>query len=262
MEDQKSSRLDSSAAPTILAVDTSSRRLGLALTSGCRQLAVLNLETDLPHSRQLFASLATLLKEADAELSALAALAVTTGPGSFTGLRVGLAAAKGLAHSLRRPLYGVSTFDAAALAAGAEGLIAVLLNASRGDLFCAVRQVSAEGELMKVGRDRVAPAEIVLTELSEELRGRKATILGEAAITYHAELCRRADIGGTEVLVAAHPDAEFRGWQLLDRIPPLAPAVAARALRLLRANAAPEAMAYYLRPADAELKVLEPPARS
>ncbi|MER3404894.1 MAG: tRNA (adenosine(37)-N6)-threonylcarbamoyltransferase complex dimerization subunit type 1 TsaB, partial [Chloroflexota bacterium] len=78
-----------------------------------------------------------VLAEAGAKIDDVTVFAATTGPGSFTGLRVGLAAVKGLAQARRSALRGVTTLQALAWAADArDALIVPLINSPRGDLFC------------------------------------------------------------------------------------------------------------------------------
>src|SRR5207253_1846803 len=85
--------------PLILAVDTSSPRLSLALARGATVISAIASESGTPHSQTLFVHLAALFDSAQLDPRHVDAFAVATGPGSFTGLRVGLAAVKGLAHT-------------------------------------------------------------------------------------------------------------------------------------------------------------------
>lgn len=94
--------------------------------------------------------------------AALAAVAVGRGPGSFTGVRIGAATAKGLAHGLGAPLVGFGTLDAVAHAARAEGLIGVLGDAMRGEVYPALFRAHA-GSVARLEADRVArPTEVAV----------------------------------------------------------------------------------------------------
>ncbi|RZV55474.1 MAG: tRNA (adenosine(37)-N6)-threonylcarbamoyltransferase complex dimerization subunit type 1 TsaB [Pseudomonadales bacterium] len=100
---------------TILALETSAARCQAALYDG-NSLRVVE-ESDAQHSRVLLALIQTLLKQEDLALQALQAIAVANGPGSFTGLRIGIAIAQGLAYAARLPVVPVGTLAALAYAA-------------------------------------------------------------------------------------------------------------------------------------------------
>lgn len=107
----------------------------------------------LPLTEQLLASVAL-------DPRMLAAIAVGRGPGSFTGVRIGVATAKGLAHGMGIPLAGFGTLDAVAVAARAEGLVGVLGDAMRGEVYPALFRVHA-GSAVRLTSDRVAhPADV------------------------------------------------------------------------------------------------------
>jgi tRNA threonylcarbamoyladenosine biosynthesis protein TsaB len=99
----------------LLAIDTSTQLAGLALYDGAVQ-AELVWVAGRRHSAQVMPQLERLLRLLDMEVTALTAVAAARGPGSFTGVRVGLAAAQGLAVALDLPVYGVCSLDV--LAAG------------------------------------------------------------------------------------------------------------------------------------------------
>lgn len=123
-----------------LALDTSTARAGLALAEEGRLLAELNLH--LPrrgHAEKLIPALQTVLGLLDISISRVQGLAVTVGPGSFTGLRVGVSTARAWAQVLDLPLIGVSTLDVLAAAVDAPGiLICPLLDARQGYLYTAL----------------------------------------------------------------------------------------------------------------------------
>ena len=120
----------------LLALDTATRTpvLGLAQRDG-QPIVQRRWQSRHRHGEQLLTELDALLATADATPADLGAIAVGLGPGSFTGLRIGLATAKVLAHALRLPLVGLSTTRALALAAGSEGEIAVTLPAGVADRY-------------------------------------------------------------------------------------------------------------------------------
>lgn len=131
----------------ILAIETSTLVSSVALASEERVLAELTTATRLTHSETLLPHIEQVLRLAGTERSELTAVAVSLGPGSFTGLRIGLATAKGLAYALHIPLVGVSTL--AALAAGfpLPGSVAgVMLDAQKGNVYLELYRSTAAGQ--------------------------------------------------------------------------------------------------------------------
>jgi len=145
----------------LLALDTSTPRaaIALALTGGAVRIA----ETDpsLRHGRGLIPAVRDLLRGAGLRVGDLEALAVGLGPGSYTGLRVGVTAAKVLAYAAGRPLLGFDSLEAVAQNAPADALrVAVVADAQRGDFFAAdARRAAAGGPLERLGPTRVEPAD-------------------------------------------------------------------------------------------------------
>jgi tRNA threonylcarbamoyladenosine biosynthesis protein TsaB len=122
----------------LLAIDTSTSRASLALIHEDQLVAELTWHVGTRHSTDLFARLTQLFETYAVAPDQLDSIAVATGPGSFNGVRVALAAAKSLAFALDRPLYGVPTLDAIAWGASfAEGTICAILEAGRGQLYTA-----------------------------------------------------------------------------------------------------------------------------
>ena len=102
------------SAPNILAIDSSTDRLKLAIMFAGDRLVKAEGEAEKTHGQVIIKRIDDLLSAAGLDKKDLSAIAVTTGPGSFTGLRIGLAAAKGMATALNIPLIGISVYDLAA----------------------------------------------------------------------------------------------------------------------------------------------------
>jgi tRNA threonylcarbamoyl adenosine modification protein YeaZ len=119
---------------TLLAIDTTAPRLQLALLRG-ESIDVSIDEIAQGHAEILFDRLAVLLARNGTAYADLTRLAVTTGPGSFTGLRIGLSAARGLALALDIPVIGVPSLTAISLAAPAGEPVIVLVDARRGEAY-------------------------------------------------------------------------------------------------------------------------------
>jgi tRNA threonylcarbamoyladenosine biosynthesis protein TsaB len=123
----------------LLAIDTATRLMSLALHDGQELLAEESWHTDNNHTAELAPAIRQLLFRGQASVDDLTALAVSTGPGSFTGLRIGIALAKGMASARGLPLVGVSTLDTLAAAQPQyprHALIAVV-EAGRGRIIAA-----------------------------------------------------------------------------------------------------------------------------
>ncbi len=142
-------------AHPLVAIDTATRRAAVAIGDGLgAPLAVRTWNAGYRHGEELLAALDELLREAGVGLGDLGGVVAGTGPGAFTGLRVGLATAKGLAYGLGIPIVGVaSTEGLAAAAEDAEGLrdVAVLLPAGPHDRYLARYRRAGEREGAREG---------------------------------------------------------------------------------------------------------------
>src|SRR5450755_1422178 len=130
-----------------LAVDTSGRNGSVALARGGRSvldvLDVVRLDGGA-FSAQLVPQIALLLEKHKYTKSDLGALVVASGPGSFTGLRVGLAAIKALGEALQKPIVAVSLLEVVACSSSAKGRVRAILDAGRGDVFVGDYEVGLE----------------------------------------------------------------------------------------------------------------------
>lgn len=130
-----------SAAPLLLAVESSTDWLGVALLEGETPLETRREHHPGPGSERLLPLIDELLDAASLSLDAVAGFAVASGPGSFTGLRVGVATVKGLAFGAGRNVAAVSTLDALAHAAQLDdGIVVAALDARRGELYASATQ--------------------------------------------------------------------------------------------------------------------------
>lgn len=123
----------------VLGLETSTAAASVALVNEDRLLAEISFNTQRYPSRQILLLISLLLRQAGVEFRELEGIAVALGPGSFTGLRVGIAVAKALAHASGKPLAGVPTLDGLALnAAGIAGLICPVVVARREEVYTAL----------------------------------------------------------------------------------------------------------------------------
>ncbi|HET8845739.1 MAG TPA: tRNA (adenosine(37)-N6)-threonylcarbamoyltransferase complex dimerization subunit type 1 TsaB [Ktedonobacteraceae bacterium] len=138
----------------LLALDTSTRQASVALCDENRVYGEYSWQVGNNHSVELLERVSRLLAECSVPMSALDGLVVATGPGSFNGVRVAVAAAKTLAFALQKPLVGISTLEmSAAQFPGWPGPICSLLEAGRGELYAACYQFlgqPVEGGLLEL----------------------------------------------------------------------------------------------------------------
>ncbi len=121
--------------PLILAIETATRAGGVAIARGENILAEVEGDPAISHSANLIEMIQETMKRAGVTLTAVELFAVAVGPGSFTGLRIGLATVKAFAAHLDRKVVGVSTLAAVAHASGTRGGMVSLLPAGRGEVF-------------------------------------------------------------------------------------------------------------------------------
>jgi tRNA threonylcarbamoyladenosine biosynthesis protein TsaB len=164
------------AAPKILALDTASSRGSVALLQGSDVFAELRLQSLQTHSINLMRSVDFLLCRLDWKLRDLNLVAVGTGPGSFTGIRIGIATALGIAQSLSIPFAGVNGLEALAHQASSlmSGRIGVCLNAQRSQVYYA-EYVGKNGKVRPAKR----PSLFYLSDLERYVAGRHLYIVGD-----------------------------------------------------------------------------------
>ena len=221
----------------LLTIQTATPAGSVALTVGERLLGELFLDSRQPAGSWLMGAVEQLLVSAAMTAQDLDGFGVTIGPGSFTGLRVGLATAKGLAMATGKPLAGVSTLETLAMQAPCASLpVCALLDARKKEVYAGSFQWQ-RGGLRPLGEERVLPPERLLAELHEEM-----LFVGDGAEAYRTLIVRQLG-----------PRAHF----LPAAYAP--PRAAHAALLALRAFAAGEALPpaqvnpRYLRPSEAEL---------
>jgi tRNA threonylcarbamoyladenosine biosynthesis protein TsaB len=147
----------------ILALDTSTAAGSTSVARDDHILAAQVGDARVPHGRRLPGDLLAVLSAAGATVGDVDLFAVVTGPGAFTGLRIGIASVQGLAFASGRPVVGVSALDALAAAALPEAasgdFVAAVMDAARHEVFTALYAVSGDGALAAVEGPAVgAPA--------------------------------------------------------------------------------------------------------
>ena len=150
----------------ILAFETSAKAASTALLEDGRLLGEIYQNTGLTHSQTLMVMAEDLLKQCGKTVEDISAVAVAEGPGSFTGVRIGVAAAKGFAWGGEIPCCGVSTLEAMAELAGIwQGYLCPCMDARRSQVYNALFYVN-RGEIQRLTPDRA----IALGDLKKELK--------------------------------------------------------------------------------------------
>jgi len=153
------------SAPTILAVDTASKLTSIALSRGDQVIALFGASLDERRSVRLWAEVEFLLGESEVALKDVDLFAACTGPGGFTGLRVGIAAIKGLAQAVGRPVVGITSLEAAAFASQPARRVCSMVNAYKGEVYSQLFSFDEAGipvsENEPVATEAIAAAERV-----------------------------------------------------------------------------------------------------
>ena len=150
----------------ILAFETSAKAASVALLEGDKLLSECYQNTGMTHSQTLMVMAEDLLKQCGKTAKDVDAVAVAEGPGSFTGVRIGVAAAKGFAWGLCLPCYGVSTLEAMAASLGVyEGYICPVMDARRSQVYNGLFEAAC-GKLTRIREDRA----ISLEDLGEDVK--------------------------------------------------------------------------------------------
>lgn len=158
-------------APRILGIDSSGLTASVAVTEGDVLLAEYTTAYKKTHSQTLLPMLDELRRALELELSSIDAIAVASGPGSFTGLRIGSATAKGLGLALDKPLVEVSTLEALAWNLwGTAGIVCPVMDARRNQLYTAAYAYVRTGRGYALS-ERLRPGAMDAAELLEMLCG-------------------------------------------------------------------------------------------
>ena len=191
------------------------------------------------HAEMLAPAIEFLCRQADVELDEIGAIAVDVGPGLFTGLRVGIATAKAMAHALRVPVIAMTSLDLLAFPLRhADRLIGAVIDARRGEVYHAFyRQVP--GGVQRLTGPAVGPLDDLVADLLAT--GEEALLVGDGALRYRERICAGARRVEFAEQWLAHPSAA-----------PLVQLAHAKALREEWVKPA-EVQPLYLRKPDAEI---------
>ena len=229
----------------VLGIETSTTQGGVAVVGPAGLVCEYTLNVEVTHSERLLPALDRVLRDAGLDLGALGGIAVSIGPGSFTGLRIGLSTAKGIAYATGLPLVGVPTLEAMAWTVPyARFPVCPVLDARKQEIYAALFQYDGQG-LTRVMEDTALAPEALCHLI------RKPTLFLGDALEAYGEVFRG-----------------LLGEKLV--LPPVASRAARPACvaelgrqRLLRGEADPSEslVPRYLRPSEAELKRRGPARR-
>ncbi len=229
----------------ILAVDTATRCCSVAVQVGGRLVAETAVLSDRTHSEHLMGMIQAVLKSANLTVQAIDGMAVSIGPGSFTGLRIGISTVKGLALAGDKPCVGVSSLEALAGACLPwPQSIWALMDARKGEVY-AGRYREHGGRLEQLTPEQVLPLEDVLRTIDSP-----HLFIGDGAERYQERI--RSVLGDRAEFVP--PERNFPRAGTLARL--AQPRLAGR----VRAFDANLLVPHYLRQSDAELRIRCSPA--
>ena len=220
----------------ILCIDTSSSAGSVVLICGEDLLGELYVDSPQTHTARLLTGIDAVLKSANQILSDIDAFAVISGPGSFTGIRIGLTTVKGLADALRKPVIPITSFEAwVEKYPDLQGILAPLIPARRGEVYASVYERKGS-ELSVRSEEIVGEVGSVVSQITEV----EVSFIGCGANQYR------------EVI-----EAKGRGsWNILVTDPflgqPMARIAKRRAMRKEFCSAQ-DLVAFYLRKSDAEI---------
>lgn len=223
----------------LLAIDTATPICGVALANHGSVEAAVSLDIGQTHTRTIMDAIMSIMRFCGIDLQQIDGFAVTQGPGSFTGLRIGISTVKGLAMAMDKPMTGVSTLETLANQAHTEcELICPMIDARRGEVYWTLfhRQ---QGELTTLLPEQVGPAEKALEQIDAT-----CCFIGNGALAYRHTL---------------EPLVHTSGQWVSDDESRLSPAAVARiGWRLFQSGQSIDPALFapvYLRKSDAEINL-------
>lgn len=175
----------------ILAIEASGLTAGCAVAEDEKLIGEYNLQYQKTHSQTLVPMLEEMKRALDLDLAAVDLIAVTKGPGSFTGLRIGAATAKGIALALDKPILPVSTLDSLAFNAyGTQELVCPIMDARRQQVYTGIYREDGWPECLR------QPCAVGIEELLEDLNGRGEAVLfvGDGVPVYRTLIEEKAGV--------------------------------------------------------------------
>lgn len=180
----------------ILGIDSSAKSASVAITDGEKVLGSFYTNTGLTHSQTLMPMIEALLKNANITLDEIGLIAVNKGPGSFTGIRIGVAAAKGIADVKKIPVYGASTLGSMAYnLIGTDCIACCVMDARCAQVYNAFFDIT-DGKITRLTEDNADSIENVLSKLKNYKKNK--ILVGDGA-----EICYN-NLNGDDSVKIAH----------------------------------------------------------
>lgn len=185
----------------ILAFDSTATAASVAICDNGKVLAEFLVNAGLTHSRTLAPMLDAVLKNTDSSLKDVDALAISNGPGSFTGVRIGVAVAKGIAFAENLPCFEISTLESMAYnLILTDCVVCAAMDARCAQVYNAMFEIKY-GEVYRLCDDRPIAIADLKSELNDKYQGKRIILVGDGA-----ELCFK-EFMDTKLSVELAPDA-------------------------------------------------------
>lgn len=179
----------------ILGIDTATMAGSIAIITEHQLLAETTVNTKTTHTERLLPMLDQTLRAASLTIQQIDGIVVASGPGSFTGLRIGVTTAKSLAYSIQKPVVGVPALDAlASQFLYTDVLICPLLDAKKQEVYTALYR-NTGNQVQRISEYSVIAPKNLLTALHEP-----TLFLGDGVLTYRQQIC---DVLGNQALFAS-----------------------------------------------------------
>ena len=230
-----------------LGLDSSTNVAGVAVINDDNVLAEFFLNTGKTHSQRLLPLLSEMMNFSDLKLQDLDVFAVTSGPGSFTGLRIGMTTMKTLAQVTGKPLVGVPTLDALAMnLTNKAGLVCPILNARKNEVYTAVYRWESNSYLNRLtDYMAVSPAELI--DKLKKFKDEKIIFLGDGVSVYKEYISERLGFRAS--------------WAVSTHLLPRASQAAYLGMNLFKQGMAVDNLhdfqPLYIRPSEAEVRLAE-----
>ena len=215
----------------ILAIDTSSIYASCALLAKGEIRSEVTVNNGLVHSRSLMPMIEQCLQQTDTDISQIDVFACVAGPGSFTGVRIGVCTLKGLAQALKKPCFAVNTLDCLRQNLPFAPTVCPIMDARRGQVYCAIYE---EKSIL------LNSSAMAMEDLLTLLKEKNTVFLGDGVKAYRetisAVLKERASFAPPHLNYTRAAAAAFLAWQAAKENK-LVPAAALNAIYLRKPQA-------------------------